>query len=432
MVVGKGGREHALCWRLNQSPSVWGLFCTAGNPAIEGLAKPVPIAVEDGGALADFALKEKIDLTIVGPEAPLAAGIVDEFAGRKLNIFGPSQAAAQLEVSKTFAKSVMIAAGVPTAPGESFTDLDSAVAYINGQPGPLVVKADGLALGKGVTVCDDAEAARGAVADVLEKKRFGAAGERVVIEQRLHGEELSFFALCHGLDAIPLGCVQDHKPAFDGDRGPNTGGMGAYSPVPRYDAAFERRVLNEVVHPTLREMSNRGTPFSGVLFAGLMVDGDAIRVLEFNVRFGDPECEALMMRLEGDLGATLLAMAAGRLDNANVKLSSRSAVSIVLASGGYPGDFRRGFSINGLEQLDGGEPSAMKTQWALNRARMKVFHAGTAIRDGKLVTDGGRVMVVTASAETLSRAVATAYQAAELIQFEGKHLRRDIAHRALA
>jgi phosphoribosylamine--glycine ligase len=208
--------------------------------------------------------------------------------------------------------------------------------------------------------------------------------------------------------------------------------MGAYSPVPRYDAAFEARVMCEVVHPTLREMAGRGTPFSGVLFAGLMIDGDRINVLEFNVRFGDPECEALMMRFEGDLGATLLAMAEGRVQDASVKLSGRSAVSIVLASGGYPGDFRKALPIGGLEQLDGGEPSALKTQWALNRTRVKVFHAGTAMREGRLVTDGGRVLVVTASAETLPRAVATAYQAAELVQFEGKHLRRDVAHRALA
>jgi phosphoribosylamine--glycine ligase len=326
----------------------------------------------------------------------------------------------------------MIAAGVQTAAGESFTELDRAIAYINSHPGPIVVKADGLASGKGVTVCEDANAARESVTDALEKNRFGTAGRRVVIEERLTGEELSFFALCHGLDAIPLGCVQDHKAVFDGDRGPNTGGMGAYSPVPRFDVAFEERVMREVVHPTLREMSRRGTPFSGVLFAGLMVDGDAIHVLEFNVRFGDPECEALMMRFEGDLGATLLAIAEGHVGEANVKLSSRSAVSIVLASGGYPGDFRRAIPIGGLEQLDGGEPSALKTQWALNRARVKVFHAGTAMHDGRLVTDAGRVLVVTASAETLQRAVTTAYQAAELVQFEGKHLRRDVAHRALA
>jgi phosphoribosylamine--glycine ligase len=294
-----------------------------------------------------------------------------------------------------------------------------------------VVKADGLALGKGVTVCDDAHQAVEAVTDALERRRFGAAGSRVLIEERLDGEELSFFALCHGSDAIALGCVQDYKSVFDGDRGPNTGGMGAYSPVPHYDPAFEERVMSEVIHPTLAEMVRRGTPFSGVLFAGLMVAGERIDVLEFNVRFGDPECETLMMRCEGDLGASLLAAAEGRLRDVTIKLSNRSAVAVVLASGGYPGDYARGIRIDGLEYVDGAEPSPLKTQWALKRARVKVFHAGTTLRDGRLVTDGGRVMVVTALAATLPTAVATAYEAADLIHFDGRHLRRDVARRAL-
>jgi len=432
LVIGKGGREHALCWRLNQSPTVWGLFCTRGNPGIEQIAKPVDIPPTDASALAAFALKENIDLTIVGPEDPLAGGIVDEFHERGLTIFGPSRAAAQLEASKTFAKSVMLAAGVRTAAGEAFSELAQAFAYIENHPGPLVVKADGLALGKGVTVCADATDARTAVTEALESRRFGDAGSRIVIEERLDGEEVSFFALCHGLDAIALGCVQDHKTVFDGDRGPNTGGMGAYSPLPRFDAAFETRVIAEVVRPTLREMARRGAPFSGVLFAGLMVDHDRIRVLEFNVRFGDPECEALMMRFDGDLAATLMAIAEDRPHEAFVRLSPRVAVALVLASGGYPGEYRTQIPIDGLARLDGGEPSALKTQWALNKTRVKVFHAGTAIRDGRLVTAGGRVMVVTALAETLAQAVATVYQAADLIEFEGKHFRRDIAYRALS
>jgi phosphoribosylamine--glycine ligase len=437
LVIGKGGREHALCWRLNQSPTVWGLFCTGGNPGIEQIAKPVDIPPTDVTALAAFALKEKIELTIVGPEDPLAAGIVDEFHERGLTIFGPSRGAAQLEASKTFAKSVMLAAGVPTAAGEAFSDRDHAFTYIENHPGPLVVKADGLALGKGVSVCEDARAARAAVIEALEHRRFGAAGSRVVIEERLTGDEVSFFALCHGLDAIALGCVQDHKTVFDGDRGPNTGGMGAYSPLSRFDDAFETRVIDEVVRPTLHEMARRGAPFSGVLFAGLMVDRnkidprDEIRVLEFNVRFGDPECEALMLRFDGDLAATLLAIAEGRPHEAVVRLSPRVAVALVLASGGYPGEYRTQIPIDGLARLDGGEPSALKTQWALNKTRVKMFHAGTAIHDGRLVTAGGRVMVVTALAETLAQAVATVYQAADLIEFEGKHFRRDIANRAL-
>jgi phosphoribosylamine--glycine ligase len=431
LVIGKGGREHALCWRLNQSASVWGLFCAGGNPGIDQLAKRVDLPPSDAVALPEFVRREKIDLTIVGPEDPLASGIVDEFRARGLTIFGPSRAAAQLESSKAFAKSVMLAAGVRTAAGESFSDSATAFAYIDARPGPLVVKADGLALGKGVTVCDDSSGARAAVVEALDQRRFGDAGSRVVIEERLSGEEISFFALCHGLDAISLGCVQDHKPVYDGDQGPNTGGMGAYTPLPRYDAAFEERVMREVIRPTLHEMVRRGTPFAGVLFAGLMVDRERISVLEFNVRFGDPECEALMMRFEGDLGATLLALAQGRIQDAQFRLSPRSAVALVLASGGYPGEYRTQVPITGLAHLDGAEPSPIKTQWALNKTRVKVFHAGTATHDGALVTAGGRVMVVTALAETLVQATATAYQAADLIQFEGKHCRRDIAHRAL-
>ena len=432
LVVGKGGREHALCWRLNQSPTVWGLFCTSGSPGINQVAKPVDIAPTDIAGLVHFAISQAIDLTIVGPEDPLASGIVDEFERHGLKIFGPSKAAAQLEASKAFAKSVMRDAGVPTAAFEAFDDADTARRYVKEHRGPMVVKADGLALGKGVTVCDDADAALSAIAEAMDQRRFGVAGSRIIIEDRLVGEELSFFALSDGAEAIPLGFVQDHKAVYDGDRGPNTGGMGAYSPVPRYGKEFEDRVMREVVRPTLTAMAARGTPFKGVLFAGLMVDGDRINVLEFNVRFGDPECEPLMMRFEGDLAEALLAVSEGRARDAFVKLSSHSAAAVVLASGGYPGDYRRGLPITGLEHIDGAEPSALKVQWAMNKIRVKVFHAGTALHDGRLVTDGGRVLAVTAMADTLEHAVATAYQAADMIHFEGKHMRRDVAHRALS
>ncbi len=431
LVVGKGGREHALCWRLNQSPSVWGLYCASGSPGINQIAKPVDIAPADVAGLAKFARANSIDLTIVGPEDPLAAGIADEFERQGLRIFGPSKAAAQLEASKAFAKSVMREAGVPTANFEVFDDASAACRYVTSRKGPLVVKADGLALGKGVTVCADTESALRAIAEAMEERRFGTAGARLVIEERLTGEELSFFALADGVDAIPLGFVQDHKPVLDGDRGPNTGGMGAYAPVPRYGTAFETRVMNEVVRPTLKMMAARGTPFRGVLFAGLMVDGDAVNVLEFNVRFGDPECEPLMMRYEGDLAEALLAVAEGRARDAVVKLSARSAVSVVLTSGGYPGDYRKGLPISGLGRIDGAEPSELKVHWALDKIRVKVFHAGTAMRDGQLVTDGGRVLAVTALADSLEQAVATAYEAADMIEFEGKHMRRDVARRAL-
>jgi len=431
LVVGKGGREHALCWRLNQSPVVRSLYCAGGNPGINQLAKPVDILPSDIAGLVAFARSNAVDLTVVGPEDPLAAGIADEFDRHGLRIFGPSQAATRLEASKAFAKSVMRKAGLPTAGFEIFDDAGAARRYIESCKRPLVVKADGLALGKGVTVCDDTDTALAAIADAMEHQRFGAAGDRIVIEERLAGEELSFFALCDGANAIPLGCVQDHKAIYDGDRGPNTGGMGAYSPVPHYDQTFETRVMEEVVRPTLSAMAARGMPFKGVLFAGLMVDGDRINVLEFNVRFGDPECQALMMRFESDLAEALLAVAEGRAREADIKLSARSAAAVVLASGGYPGDYNKGLPITGLDQIDGAEPSDVKVQWAMNKIRVKVFHAGTAMRDGQLVTDGGRVLAVTAMANSLDRAVATAYQAADLIHFEGKQMRRDIGRRAL-
>jgi len=432
LVIGKGAREHALCWRLHSSQSVWGLFCAPGNPGIDQLAKPVNIATSDFPALIAFAKENKIDLTIVGPDDPMAAGIVDEFENAGLRIFGPSKSAARLESSKAFAKAVMREAGVPTADFEVFDDPAAAREYAKSRDGKVVVKADGLALGKGVVVCRDLESADSAIADAMESRKFGISGTRVVIEDVLHGEELSFFALCNGDDAIALGICQDHKAIFDGDEGPNTGGMGAYSPVPQFPEALEERLLNEVVRPVLRVMEARRTPFRGVLFVGLMIDGDRVNVIEFNVRFGDPECEALMMRFDGDLAETLLACAEGNLTKAAVRLSPKSAVTVVLASGGYPGDYRKGVPIFGLEKIEGSAPSDLKVKWALEKTRVKVFHAGTAMRDGQLVTDGGRVLAVTAISDTLPKAVTAAYQAADMIEFEGKHLRRDIAAKALA
>jgi phosphoribosylamine--glycine ligase len=320
---------------------------------------------------------------------------------------------------------------VPTASFEVFDEAEAARRWVRAHGGPMVVKADGLALGKGVVVCEDAAAALAAIDDAMERRRFGAAGARVVIEDRLVGEELSFFALCDGENAVALGLVQDHKAAFDGDRGPNTGGMGAYTPVPHFGAALEARVMDEVVRPTLGAMRARGAPFRGVMFVGLMVDGERINVLEYNVRFGDPECEPLMMRFEGDLAETLLACAEGRLKDSSIRLSPRAAAAVVLASGGYPGEYRKGVAISGLERIDGAEPSDAKVRWALQKTRVKVFHAGTATHEGRLVSDGGRVLVVTAMAADLRRAVAAAYEAAAMIEFEGKQMRRDIARRAL-
>ena len=431
LVIGKGAREHSLVWRLHQSQTVWKIFCAGGNPGINQMAEPVAIAPTDSAALAAFAREKSVDLTIVGPEDPLAAGIVDEFTRAGLKIFGPSAAAAQLETSKSFAKSFMREAGVPSADFESFTDAESARQYARSRKAPMVVKADGLALGKGVAICNDVASALEAIADAMERRRFGAAGERVVIEEFLSGEEVSFFALCDGENAVALGSFQDHKAIFDGDRGPNTGGMGAYSPLPQLDAGFEARVMREVVAPTLAAMNARGIPFRGLLFVNLMIDGDKINVLEFNVRFGDPECEPLMMRFESDLAETLLAAAEGNVGRSAIRLSPRSAVAVVLASGGYPGEYRKGIAITGLERIEGQVPSEIKVKWAMNKIRVKVFHAGTALRDGQLVTDGGRVLTVTAMAPELAVAVDAAYQVAEMIEFEGRHFRRDIAHRAL-
>jgi len=432
LVIGKGAREHSLVWRLHQSQTVWKIFCASGNPGINQMAEPVAIAQTDFAALVDFAREKSVDLTVVGPDDPLAAGIVDEFARAGLKIFGPNKAAAQLESSKSFAKSIMREAGVPTADFATFTDAESARQYVDARKASVVVKADGLALGKGVVICHDRAAAFEAIGDALERRKFGAAGNRVVIEEFLTGEELSFFALCDGENAIALGAAQDHKTIFDGDRGPNTGGMGAYTPVPQFGPEMDARIMREVVEPVLAAMKARGTPFSGALYVALMIDGERINVIEFNARFGDPESEPLMMRFDGDLAETLLAAAEGNVSRATVRLSPRSAVAVVLASGGYPGDYRKGIPITGLERIEGNAPSDIKVKWAMNKIRVKVFHAGTALRDGHLVTDGGRVLTVTAMAPELKVAVDAAYEAAEMIEFEGRHFRRDIAGRALA
>ena len=431
LVIGKGGREHALVWRLHQSETVWKIFCATGNPGIDQIAEAVPIAPTDTAALAEFAKSKSVDLTIVGPEDVLATGIVDHFTRAGLKIFGPTAAAAQLETSKSFAKTIMREGGVPTADFEAFDDTASALRYVKSRKGSMVVKADGLTLGKGVTVCHDTASALGAITEAMEGRRFGAAGSRVVVEEFLSGEEISFFALCDGENAIPLGTFQDHKAIFDGDRGPNTGGMGAYTPVPQFGPEMEARVMREVIMPTLAAMNARGIPFRGLLYAGLMTDGERINVIEFNVRFGDPECEPLMMRLDSDLAENLLAAAEGKVAQAAVGLSPRSAVAVVLASGGYPGEYKKGIVIRGLDRLEGNIPSDIKIKWAMKKIRVKVFHSGTAMRDGNLVTDGGRVLTVTAMAPELATAVDAAYEAAQMIEFEGRHFRRDIARRAL-
>jgi phosphoribosylamine--glycine ligase len=416
LVIGKGGREHALLWRLNQSETARKLYCAGGNPGISQLAQVIPVAQNDFAGLVDFVRSEKIDLTVVGAEGPLAGGIVDEFDRAGLRIFGPTKAAAQLEASKAFAKAVMREAGVPTASFEVFDEAEAARRWVRARGGPMVVKADGLALGKGVVVCEDAAAALTAIDDAMERRRFGAAGARIVIEERLKGEELSFFALCDGEDAIALGLVQDHKAAFDGDRGPNTGGMGSYSPVSPIDAARAAELAQAVHQPVLDELARRGIPFHGVLYAGLMMTAEGPQVLEFNVRFGDPETQAILPRLRTDLlDLAEAATEPGGLSNIALEWAPETAVTVVLASPGYPEQPRTGDPITGLELVPDD---------------VFVTHAGTTRgEDGSFLTAGGRVLSVTALGADVAAAREAAYAAADMIDFPGKQLRRDIAMR---
>ncbi|RYI87662.1 MAG: phosphoribosylamine--glycine ligase, partial [Acetobacteraceae bacterium] len=350
LVVGGGGREHALCWAIAASPMLGKLWCAPGNAGIAAVAECVAIGAEDVAGLVGFARAQGVDLVVVGPEAPLTLGLADACAAAELKVFGPSQAAAALEGSKTFTKEVADAAGVPTAAWARFEDAGAARAYIRAQGAPIVVKADGLAAGKGVVVAATVEEAEAAIGDIMEDRVHGAAGAAVVIEECLLGQEISFFALCDGETALPLGAAQDHKRVGDGDTGPNTGGMGAYSPPPVFTEALREQVMAEVVRPTLAEMARRGTPFRGVLFAGLMLTAAGPKLIEFNVRFGDPECQALMVRLRSDLLLALLAAADGELRNFDLRWDPRPSLTVVMASAGYPGAYAKGTEIRGLER----------------------------------------------------------------------------------
>ncbi len=421
LVIGGGGREHALCWKLAQSARVSEVFVAPGNAgtAAEPKARNVPIAADDLPGLAAFAGARRIDLTVVGPEAPLVAGIVDRFEAAGLPCFGPSGAAAALEGSKAYAKAFMQRHEIPTATGESFTDLEAARAYIEDHDAPLVIKADGLAAGKGVVIAETVEEARAAAEAMLCGDAFGAAGRRIVVETFLEGEEASFIALCDGRVALPLPGSQDHKALLDGDRGPNTGGMGAYSPAPVLTPALHEGVMHEVIGPTLRGMAEEGHPYRGFLYVGLMIapDGGA-RVLEFNCRLGDPEAEVLLVRLTSDLVAPLEAALAGHLAGVVLHWDPRPALGVVLAAHGYPGSYRKGDAIAGLEGTD--------------EAELRIFHAGTALRGARVVTAGGRVACVTAIGATVGEAKRRAYERVSRIRFEGAHYRRDIGDRAIA
>lgn len=418
LVLGGGGREHALCWKIAQSPLVKKLWCAPGNAGIADQAECVPLDPMDIDAVAAFAKEKSIDLTVVGPEAPLCAGIVDRFLKIGRPIFGPTRAAAELENSKVFTKNLCRRQGIPTAAYRVFERHAEAVAYLRESEFPLVVKADGLAAGKGVVVCRTAEIAKGALDQMMVQKAFGEAGMRVVIEERLVGDEASLLTLTDGSTICVLEGAQDAKRLQDGDHGPNTGGMGAYSPTPVVNAALQRRVEQEVLLPVVHAMNRDDRPFRGCLYAGLMVTPTGPKVLEFNVRFGDPEAQALLFRMKGDIVPTLLATSEGKLIDAPIEWDPRPAICVVVAAAGYPGTPVKGTRIEGLAEA-GRDPDAF------------VFHAGTAMKDDSVITNGGRVLGVTARGKTLAEARERAYAALEPIRFEGMQFRRDIAARAL-
>jgi phosphoribosylamine--glycine ligase len=418
LLVGGGGREHTLAWKLAQSPRLTELIAAPGNPGIARHGRCVAIKDDEVEALRELALRERVDLTVVGPELPLSLGLADRFRERGLAVFGPSQAAARIESSKAFAKDLMARYRIPTARYRVFTEVAPARAWCRELGVPLVVKADGLAAGKGVSICRSLEEADAALALCLESGAFGAAGASVVVEEFMVGEEASFFAITDGTAILPLAGAQDHKTVDDGDRGPNTGGMGAYSPAPILDAAMAERVMAEIVRPTVAAMAREGVPFAGFLYVGLMIGSTGPRVVEFNCRFGDPECQVVLPRLADDLLPLLAAAARGEWLPAGLAWKPDAAVCVVLASGGYPGRYETGLPITGVEE-------------AAALPGVEIFHAGTALRDGVLVTAGGRVLGVHATGPDLRAAVDTAYAAADRIRFAGKHHRRDIAWRAL-
>lgn len=418
LVVGGGGREHALVWKLRQSRRVDEIYCAPGNAGIDELAEPVELDIADVGAIVDFAREHAVDLTVPGPELPLTLGLVDELQQHGLRGFGPTRAAAQLEGSKAFAKELMRRCKVPTGFFSSFSDPDEAVRYVHEVGAPIVIKADGLAAGKGVLVCQTIAEAAEAIDKVMRWRVFGEAGDRIVVEEFLEGEELSFMAVSDGETVLPLASSQDHKRAFDGDAGPNTGGMGAYSPAPACTPALHDRIIEEIMLPVVRGLAERKIVYTGVLYAGIMLTADGPKVLEFNVRFGDPECQALMMRLTSDLAELMDATAHGALASQALTWDPRPAACVVLAAEGYPGNYERGRVISGLDRLRG---------W---RNGM-VFHAGTVARDGAVTTNGGRVLGVTALGDTVGAAVDEAYRAIAQIRWDGMHYRRDIGRRAM-
>lgn len=416
LVVGGGGREHAIVWKLSQSPKIDKIYCAPGNAGIEGLAECIAIGVNEIEKLADFAKENRIDLTFVGPEDPLLAGIVDCFEEKGLAIFGPNKQAALIEGSKTFAKELMEKYQIPTAQYASFTQYEDALAYVRRVGAPIVIKADGLAAGKGVVVAMTLSEAEDALASMMKDEVFGSAGAKVVVEEFLEGEELTLLSFVDGETVRPMVASQDHKPVYNGDQGPNTGGMGTYSPVPQMPPSLVDQVVQEIVIPTAQAMIKEGSPFRGILYTGLMITANGPKVIEYNARFGDPETQVVVPRLETDLLDILIAGVTGELGNIDIQWKEEVAVCVIMASGGYPGPYRKGDEIKGLDQMND---------------QALVFHAGTTQEDGKVVTNGGRVLGVTSIGKNVEEARNRAYQAVEQIRFEGAHYRTDIAQKAL-
>ncbi|OGC10940.1 phosphoribosylamine--glycine ligase [candidate division WOR-1 bacterium RIFOXYA12_FULL_52_29] len=418
LVIGSGGREHALVWKIAQSPLAEKIYCAPGNPGTAQFAESVPLAAHDIAGLKKFALEKKIGLTVVGPEVPLVAGIADEFAAAGLKVFGPGRQGAQIEGSKVFSKNFMTKYDIPTAQSGTFRRLDEAVAYVKEMGAPIVVKADGLAAGKGVVVCRTEKEAIEALKLIMEKKEFGAAGDQVVVEEFLDGEEASILALTDGISILPLASAQDHKRVQDGDMGPNTGGMGAYSPAPIVTDHLMSEIDVTVLKPFIDGMRQEGISYKGVIYAGIMVTKKGPKVLEFNCRFGDPETQPIMMRMKSDLVPIMEAIIDEKLDGKMIEWHEQAAVCVVLAAGGYPGKYEKGIPITGLDRIDQLE-------------NVMVFHAGTKEESGKIVSAGGRVLGVTARGDSIKFAIKKAYQAVDLISFKGMHYRKDIGKKAL-
>ena len=418
LVIGSGGREHSLVWKIAQSPLVSKIFCAPGNPGISELAECINIAADQTDQLCKFAVKENIDLTVVGPEAPLVDGIVDMFNKYELKVFGPDKKAAILEDSKVFSKCLLKKHGIPTADFKCFDDYQQARRYILSKEAPIVVKADGLSKGKGVFVCKTNDEALHALDSIMKDKVFGNAGNQVVIEECLIGEEISLLAFTDGRNIVAMESSQDHKTVFDGDEGPNTGGMGAYSPVPIMTSELYLQVEKEILVPTVHAMNREERPYKGVIYIGLMITSSGPMVLEFNVRLGDPEAQVILSRMKSDIVPIMLATISGELDKVDLEWYPQASVCVVMASGGYPGSYDNGKEISGLHLLK-------------NQDGISVFHAGTKSADGKVVTNGGRVLGVVASGGDIEEAQKNVYEAVSKVTFDGAHYRRDIASKAI-